>query len=138
MGCDIHLHTEFKSNGEWHHMNSVRMERDYDLFSYLCGVRGTEDAKPLIWKKNRGLPENISVVTQMDIDEWGDDGHDHNYLNAPEIMLLEEWLRVNRSEDFPERQWGYLFGVGWGGFTMYPEDRPKIVDDVRFVFWFDN
>jgi|APSaa5957512535_1039671.scaffolds.fasta_scaffold286274_2 hypothetical protein len=136
MGCDIHLHTEAKINGKWEHFNAANMDRNYALFDYMAGVR--PDGKTTAISSPRGLPSDPSLVTALDAKTWGGDGHSHSWLGAAEIVALEEWLRLNCDDMFPERQWGYLFGNSWGGFSRWPDERPKEVEDVRFVFWFDS
>jgi len=141
MGCDIHLHTEIKVDGVWYHYNTANMRRDYELFGFLAGVRyGPENDTSLA--ADRGLPADVSFVTKLISDDWGCDAHSHSFLDAAEIVILEQWIKENRTSPdkyaWPEQQWGYLFGNSWGDFTKYPNERPKNIEDVRFVFWFDN
>lgn len=137
MGCDIHMHQEVKINGNWEHYRETGLPRNYAVFSKMAGVRGDEDpiAEP------RGLPSDATVVTRFDSDEWGVDGHTHSWINGDEILKLEEWIREKGFVDtwsLESEYWGYLFGNTWGGFTKYPDERPKGLEDIRFVFWFDN
>ena len=134
MGCDIHLHTEIKVDGVWHHVATANFERNYALFNFLAGVRG--DGPGIA--PCRGVPEDASLVTRMDCDHWGADGHSHSFLHSYEIPVVEDWLKDTADDLWPERQWGYFFGNSWGGFVKYPHKRPTGVEDVRFVFWFDN
>lgn len=62
MGCDIHLHTEVKINGVWHHMGAPSVPRNYRLFAKMAGVRGIETpiAEP------RGLPGDATLLTRRD------------------------------------------------------------------------
>ena len=138
MGCDIHLHTEVKIKGVWEHYCSCNLDRDHDLFTLMAGVRDRGvGIKPI--SKPRGVPADATVITKYDAKVvWGSDGHSHSFLHASELEQIEKFMLTQRNENFPERQWGYLFGNSWGGFTEYPEDRPKGLEDVRFIFWFDN
>jgi hypothetical protein len=142
MGCDIHLHTEVKIGGQWHHYSAPEIDRDYTLFGKMAGVRGGGDpiAPP------RGLPADVSAVTALDATYWDADGHHHSWLGAAEIWELEEWLRKLMDGD-PKRpdgwemcreHWGYLFGNPFGSFHEFPRERREGIEDVRFVFWFDN
>lgn len=146
MGCDIHLHAEVKIDGEWHAYSAPHILRNYRLFARLAGVRSRDGIKPI--SDPRGLPEDASVVTKHHSDHWGIDGHSHSWISAEEIALLddtreewdyppgkdsESWMRYGCSDLF-----GYFYGNSWSGWTKYPEDRPKGIEDVRFVFWFDN
>ena len=139
MGCDIHMHTEVKLNGQWECFGSPNVSRNYQLFGKMAGVRGVETsiADP------KGLPKDCSTVVKFCADYWGSGGHSHSYLIATEIVELEKWWDEEYKDAgwpqrYPESQWGYLLGNSWGGFIKYPEDRPEGIEDVRFVFWFDN
>lgn len=143
MGCDIHLHSEVKINGTWHHYAKYDCKRNYALFAKMANVRNNDnDIAPLSLPK--GMPKDASFLTQFMCDEYGVDGHSHSWLSAKEIALLEDWMRANCFENpshnvyIENTYWGYFFGNTWGGFTKYPNERPKGVEDVRFVFWFDN
>lgn len=139
MGCDIHLHTEVKLNGKWEHYNCANVPRNYELFGHMAGVR-RDDIKPIAEPK--GLPDDLSVITAMDAKHWGVDGHTHSWFDAKEIVELEDTYSKIATAPYepwwPEKMWGYLFGNSWGGFAKWPEDYPKEIEDVRFVFWFDN
>lgn len=57
MGCDIHLHTELKINGQWQHYSAPSISRDYHLFGRLSMPRyhdvtvpeGIQDARAVFW-----------------------------------------------------------------------------------------
>jgi hypothetical protein len=135
MGCDIHAHAEVKINGTWHHYAMPEFHRDYDLFERMAGVRGSESeaiAPP------RGIPDDATELTKYDAAHWGSDGHSHSWLNAQEISDLSDWDDKRGNKGF-DRSWErYLFGNYYSGFTKYPQERPDGLDDVRFIFWFDN
>ena len=138
MGCDIHLHTEILIDGRWHHYGAPTIQRSYKLFSKMAGVRSyPESPDPIV--EPRGLPDDISFVTRKNAEYWEMDGHSYGWLSASEIMDLEDWMRNEGMVDIhPPFDWGYLFGNSFGGFAKYPDDRSHDIDDVRFVFWFDN
>ena len=139
MGCDIHMQTEVKIGGVWHHYNEANIPRNYAFFAWLSGVRGdgSEDAVA-----KSGIPEDASVVTKALVDDCGVDGHTHGHVTADQIPLLEDWWSTVMEEwdgyYYVEKFWGYCFGNSWGGFVRYPEDRSPCVEDVRFIFWYDN
>jgi hypothetical protein len=141
MGCDIHLHIEVKIGGEWHHYGAPSIRRDYALFEKMAGVRGevSEAIAP-----PKGLPTDCTFLTKFLSDYEGGDGHSHSYLTAPEIVLLADWLNSiatdsARGHDLEmDILHTFLFGNSFDGFVRYPEDNPKGLEDVRFVFWFDN
>ncbi len=136
MSCDIHLHAEVKINGTWHHYAQPECYQYYPLFEKMAGVRG-DVAKAIA--APRGLPDDASVVTKFDAEKWGEDGHSHSWLSATEIAQLAAWEKALHAPDYHAPTWdGWLFGQTYSGFTKYPEDRPAGLEDVRFVFWFDN
>ena len=139
MGCDIHLHSEIKVNGKWLHYDQPDCDRNYELFEKMAGVRGENKnaiAAP------RGLPEDASDTTNFESDHWDSDGHSHSWLSAAEIHQLAEWYREEfkgRDKDNFWPKWDrWLCGNCYSDFVRYPESRPKEIEDVRFVFWFDN
>lgn len=134
MGCDIHLHIEIKLGGRWEHLGHPNVGRNYELFAVMAGVRG--DEKPIA--PPRGLPSDASVVTKFDFANWESDAHTPSYLNAEEIARLEDWLHERKIDMEWELLHCYLFGNSFGGFHKYPTERSNVVEDLRFVFWFDN
>lgn len=83
----------------------------------------------------------------------GVDGHSHSWLDAEEIAQLCAWAddradEHNKVENnpywYPELDWGYgyLFSSGWDAFFKYPNREhtsiPPEIQDIRWVFWFDN
>lgn len=146
MGCDIHLHIEVKLNGKWEHYSCPQIGRYYDMFERMAGVRGeVENAI----SEPKGLPTHLNAVTQYDADRWGSDGHSHSWLGIEEIVLLKDWLKTepklyNGIYEHPDLEHEvlhcYFFGNSFTGIKRYPTDyvsRPEL-QDVRFVFWFDN
>lgn len=162
MGCDIHCHIEVKINGQWHHWSAPKIDRDYSLFARMAGVRRVE---PSPIAEPRGLPPDISVITEID---WAcGDGYWHtpSWLSGAELdALIKE--RATEAETgaacattaeerrewyyHPWRSWrrggfGSLFG---GDFTVRQtdadvsrddlDDHPDGVEDCRVVFWFDS
>lgn len=139
MGCDVHIHSEIKVGGKWLHYDQPRAQRNYTLFEKMAGVRGKEEnamAAP------RGLPDDATETTRFDSEHWNGDGHSHSWLNAEEIRKLGDWYREEFKGRDPDSIWPkwdqWLFGNCYSDFMRYPDDRPKGVEDVRFIFWFDN
>lgn len=137
MGCDIHLHTEVKIDGQWHHYNTPEVPRSYALFSLMAGVRGEHD--PVTRRK--GFPDDASAVTKLDQKHWDCDAHSYSWLSSEEILQLSErmkelWPKYNPLTE--SDYFGFFFENDYSGFHKYPEDRYEGVEDVRFVFWFDN
>lgn len=143
MGCDIHLHVEIKVEGAWQHYQAPGISRDYRLFAKMAGVRNYENEIVPI-SEPKGLPKDLTLVTAKDAEEWGVDGHSHSWLDKHEIARLAEWCHERVEMDHMRRdlEYGvlhsYLFGNSYAGPSKWPEEQPAWLEDVRFVFWFDN
>lgn len=135
MGCDIHLHTEIKIDGQWHHYGHPHIQRSYPLFCKMAGVRGTSD--PI--SPPKGLPDDLSLITWLDANEWRHDAHSCSWLDWEEVAELCKWIELNTrrgdKKRWAEDWFGYCFGDGWGD---HRHDREFKIEDIRFVFWFDN
>jgi hypothetical protein len=128
MGCDIHLHTEVKIEGKWRHWGNPDIDRWYALFEKMAGVRG-ELSNAISAPK--GLPEDMTFETKFAYDWWGGGMHSESWLNAEEIAKLCKWWRENTSECL-EHMFGYVIGSDWDVI------RDTEIEDIRWVFWFDN
>lgn len=143
MGCDIHLHTEIKVGGRWLHYGAPEIGRHYGLFTRMANVRSHHsDIKPISYP--RGLPDDISETTQWEADRWGVDGRSHSYLRSDELPGLRQWAKdyglkgKHGSGCWFDDTFGFLCGNTFDGFVTHPENSPPDLEDVRFVFWFDN
>ena len=139
MGCDIHLFTEVKIDGVWHTHSIPRINRWYALFGEMAGVR-CDNVEPIVQPK--GLPDDMGTVTARYNEYCGSDGHTHSWFNKEEIQKLEAWLEENDKKSISV-EWeylGYVFGSGWGNAEGYTDSgwEKEGIEDVRFVFWFDN
>lgn len=144
MGCDIHLYTEVKVKGQWYCYGHPNVPRCYPLFAIMADVRN-EDGEYHPVAKPKGLPPDCSVVTQLAADNYPD-GHSHSWLDAVELVKLEESFKAIaklltrgnwEGSDLEHHYVGYLEGNSWAGFTRHPDDKCWM-EDVRWVFWFDN
>ena len=144
MECDIHLHIEIKLNGTWHHYAAPDIQRWYKLFEKMAGVRG--ELKDAI-SPPKGMPEDITEVTRYSNFKLQPYAHSHSWLGLDEIVELEDWLneQIEITSNYTDLnlEFGilhtYLFGNSFAGFKRYPEDYENSgIQDVRFVFWFDN
>jgi len=135
MGCDIHIHAEIKIAGRWEHYAQPKMERNYRAFEKLAGVRGekTNAMFPV-----RGMPWDASATTRFDCAHYGTDGHTHSWISADEIARFSGWWKSHvDSKPWPE--WDcWLFGNNYSDFVNYPQNRIEGLEDIRFIFWFDN
>jgi hypothetical protein len=142
MGCDIHLHIEVKIKNKWEHYACPHVNRWYSLFEKMAGVRG-DIAKAI--SSPKGLPHDINRLTAIDRKRWGRDAHSCSWLDKEEIVKLEEWLRsVNdQLDEYVDLEHTilktYLFGSSFASFVTEPYHFEGMgLQDVRFVFWFDN
>ena len=87
MGASIHMHIEVKSGDTWHHYAAPSMFRNAVFFDLVAGIYDKlQPVAPL-----RGLPENLSFVTQHD---WKQDSenfrpHHVGWLKAKELIELQ-------------------------------------------------
>lgn len=140
MGCDIHPHVEVKIKGKWEHYSTLCVSRNYLLFAKMAGVRNydIEAISP-----PRGLPEDVSVVTKFESDDYGVDGHTHSWLSATEAGEIQRWYEKHNPKPVHHPPlFGYLFGNHIDSYVRFPEDGKRIrelgYEDARVVFWFDN
>jgi hypothetical protein len=139
MGCDIHLHTEVKINGQWHHYSTPDIDRTYALFAKMANVRNCHrEIEPI--SEPKGLPDDMTFLTRFDRNNWEGDAHSDSWLNIHEIKQLYEWLETNKQMEWFKHydQFGYCFGNLWTTLLEYPDDMAEGLEDVRFIFWFDN
>lgn len=135
MGCDIHLHQEVKINGGWHHYRERNVPRSYKLFALMANVRNNGDIEPV--SEAKGLPENITFLTSFRYEQYKSDWHHASWLDPIEIR--EVITRFFEEDVWQAEDWfGYLFSNSWRGFIDYRSDMPDELEDVRWVFWFDN
>jgi hypothetical protein len=104
MGCDIHTFIEFKIGDQpwtpdkrhrksldepdgynYNRVNEAESDRDYSVFAALAGVRG-------VGPQPKGIPDDVSELIAIALDQYGEDGHSHSYSSIEE---LEEALRNN-------------------------------------------
>ena len=148
MGCDIHLHIEVKIEGIWHHYAAPSISRNYYLFEKMAGVRGDENNAI---SPPKGIPNDATALTNIVYQNEECDAHSESWLGIDEIMKLEDWLKSISTKETDsyakyDLEYGilrtYLGGDSFTGWKRYPEDgsplSPATVEDVRFIFWFDN
>src|SRR2546423_12916412 len=65
MGADIYAFIEYRSSSAdiWRTYSEVFLERDYDVFAALAGVRAAEDKTTVF--EPRGFPEDASAFAQL-------------------------------------------------------------------------
>ena len=149
MGCGIHLHSEVKRNGVWKHHCEAKITRNYALFAKMADVRNDRRSPITPISKPKGLPEDATELTKLHSEKYGVDGHSHSWLNAKEISDLHKWIRDetnpkewfggDHSSRWEHQNMPYFMGNFLNGFVDYPEEWTDCgVEDVRYVFFFDN
>lgn len=135
MGCDIHLFVEMKSKklGKWLLYSHPEVRRDYDLFAKMANVRNYDNIEPL--SDPKGLPDDISESVQLIYDYERPDAHSESYLTLMEINRLQKWHDGRKDVFDWYKQFGFFFG---NDFDQTDVLDPPPIEDVRFVFWFDN
>ena len=138
MGCDIHTHFELKIDGKWEYYGPGDFDRDYTLFTRLAGVRDYWDDTERI-DDPRGLPDDITMMIKLHVDDWGINGHSHSWVSSEEYVKVIKYMRELRAGNrWSQYNHIWLFG---NSFCEFHEDRnefPECVEDFRMVFWFDN
>jgi hypothetical protein len=90
------------------------LERDYELFGMLAGVR-EED---LVMFSPRGFPEDAGHDTRYQYVQEMSDAHSESWLSSEEIRQVEARKEWSGNES--------LFAL------------MKALPDARLVFWFDS
>lgn len=130
MGCDVHMHVEVKVSGKWLHYSCPRIQRSYDLFGILAGVRG--EGPPIVDPK--GLPDDLSEITRIDYEYEKEDSHTESWLNKKELAVLVDKM----GWEFEHEQLGYANGNPFSSIGDQECGHPKEYEDARAVIWFDN
>jgi hypothetical protein len=135
MGCDIHPHIEIKFEGRWEHYSTPQLPRHYALFERIAGVRG--DLSAAI-RPPSGIPDDLSAVTAAIWRLENHHCHTPTWLGWDDFIALLEWCDTNATGqawrgEYNHKHWPYLFGNQFDRQSM-----PAVIEDVRFVCWFDN
>lgn len=76
--------------------------RNYILFSVLASVRNCYDIEPIAYP--RGLPDDISLDTEVNIDGYG---HDHSYLTLAELLDFDWEQKLTLSGTVSEKSYRF-------------------------------
>jgi len=145
MGCDIHLYVERRTDSGWEHVPDHSDDwrddlnwysrRNYYLFAILADVRNEgRGINPI--DSPRGLPPDVTSGVDADCVEWGSDGHSHSYLTVAEVLAYD-WDQITTG-DMQRPYWCSINDEWWGTVARAARLSKGSLDDVRFVFWFDN
>ncbi len=154
MGCDIHMHVEYRTrtNGttiEWcdgnlYEVNKfhnaypddpkyervclINERRNYTRFGLLAGVRNY-GTKPIV--SPRGFPDDASKSITEEYNSWGSDAHTASWLTLAELM--------NAARSHPDLLDGLVAELQEYFNRLFPNPAPLITaNELRIVFWFDN
>lgn len=117
----------------------VISDRHYGFFAALAGVRG-DGPYP------RGLPNDLSDLARMDIDDYGADGHSHSWATLREFIMT--WLKTSMPQVHDEMV-ADLATARLGDQAIPSETLARLafytgiswvseLDDYRVVYFFDN
>lgn len=134
MGCDIHGTIEKNIDGHWVMINRLHykqegMRRNYHRFAALAGVRGDGPT-------SKGLPLDITESSQLYVDEFGSDGHNHSYMDLVEAANL--FLKLDNDTDEYHHKYpvSHYFDVDME--EICSECGHSKTGEYRFIFFFDN
>ena len=138
MGASIHMHIEVKSGDTWHHYAAPHMFKDGVFFDLIAGIY--DKLQPVV--PPRGLPENLSFVTQHDWDQDSKDFsrlHHAGWLSAKELVELQDRLNYIYAESTRP---ALSYDLETGLLHTYINGNALAIhqgwDDLRLIFWFDN
>ena len=153
MGCDIHMHVEYKPKDVWESGDyfiktgygncniGFCEDRCYDLFAVLANVRNYDDVRYIA--KPRGIPRDATEHTMESYKIWHLDAHSASYFTLKELIdfynetkteVLEHLIdELRRRADELCLIWNYR----WENERLY-SDAYNDSDKIRIVFWFDN
>lgn len=168
MGADIHLFAEQKlRDGSWamcqeftsvssrsfhpsyaieglhelHRLFPRANSRNYEFFAALAGVRG-------FGPDPKGLPPDVSPLVRQYAEDWDSDGHSHSWYSAQEFAELFKTHHMTEQEvndlvlqrmDGDNSPPAVTILERYVGVSV-PLDANGDPDlnQLRFVFWFDN
>lgn len=141
MGCDIHVYVEVKINDKWYLFNQPKIDRYFELFTKMCGIKSTGEIEPI--SQPRGLPDDISDVVKFDYEvNWKADAHSMSWLSDKEAGEVQRWYRERTTDVFHKSGlFGYLFGNSIDSYidkARYKHLFDAGYQEARVVFWFDN
>lgn len=88
----------------------------------------------------KGLPNDMSFETLFFFEYEKGDAKSCSWLDQHEIKILAGWVDTQGYNQNFNEIFGFLFGNSWANFSNpeYREQYPPELEDIRFVFWFDN
>jgi hypothetical protein len=158
MGCDIHMHTEKRVNGQWveaprvipksnEGRNDDPLEnRSYSYFGWLADVRNYSKIPPI--SQPRGVPDDMAPKTKAAFESWDSDAHSASWLTVDEILAVDFDQMIENRRVTINGNGGCTAEPGHGKRETLREFLGeyavnalfKLRDEgvERIVFWFDN
>lgn len=137
MSIDITLIEEIKNNGTWYTYSKPRIQQNYNLFALMNHPRFVDNFE------YKGFPEDASEIANFCFYSDPDQKFCH-WLNDIEIRELMDMVErdklTSNGQQFISPEWsffGFLEGNGWD-IVAYPNEKPHWVEDIRFIYWFDQ
>ena len=150
MGCDIHAYLEKKSKtGSYEYVADVFDDRDYNLFSFLAGVRNYNEIYPIV-ASNRGIPVDVSDYTNSCYLSWGSNAHSASWIGIDELLKFDYTRDIHHNLTPTEvaKTLNSMVGVkkiynpitykDFLEYTIFEDIMKMSVKGDRVVFWFDN
>ena len=168
MGCDIHMHVEYKLTnrgdsvwrcGDYFRLDNPLAEepeikcielyssRNYDLFAVLADVRNYDGMECIAYPK--GLPWDVTEYVKHEYQAWEDDAHSCSYFTLRE--LIDYHNEHEPLDAFDKdilkplidrlKQRADDLDVIWDfewNNSLTKDVAYKKSDNIRIVFWFDN
>lgn len=163
MGCDIH--SMYERNHRignridldfpwWHNMGDPEIDRNYQLFGMLAGVRRDPPEGPvsfpkfdkgdLDWKDPEFDEECRELLDGQFSDPfcswlqcWWPDAHSVSYLTLSELRAYERY-RFPKMKDWLERETLRRWDKILSDLEFLRREKDLTLDEVRIAFFFDN
>lgn len=141
MGCDIHGAIEYyaKHRDRWNHERNITVDRWYNLFGVLAGVRNYVNAIPIAEPK--GLPKDIDYITEDHFEVWIYNAHSMSWLTLRELQEYDwEQEFLDGRDGFKKVKAKDCINLDFEYVIKKMEQLAETfgVDGVRVVFWFDS
>lgn len=166
MGCDIHAFVEYcwpnQERVYWRSLSrELRLDRDYDMFAHMAGVRNYTNVTPiseprgrfdgysyeasnLFWLYVSDSKEDSSYVPTSKAASWVEQGiseyktKERLYVSDPEIHSIS-WLTFDEFEKcIKERSKGLKLSDDYGATLEAMRYFEETGHKTRIVFGFDN
>jgi len=138
MGCNIHGWLEVlawpdSERIKWQDVHEIPYTRNYVFYAVLAGVRNYCNVTPISFPK--GMPQETGVMSRVEAEEDGPDGHTHSWLTYKELKDYD-WLQTPNDEFLLIDEIHTFFKALMHEMKFLSGKYGE--EGVRIVFWFDN